>query len=149
PCRQIGHGCAALLVTIAFDDSVTLTSDSPVVRSSVPDAGCANVFWTQVERPPFTIGSAGPKPHPGAVQSCDGPATLVAPSVRAVAVQLAEKRLVAPSGVGPSGTVEFPPPRLSPPHVRFFSTVVPAVSVNVLPQMPPATPVVKSRNELP
>src|SRR5262245_21363415 len=90
----------------------------------VPLAGAVHVFITQVVWPPCGIGSGVPKLHPVSVQS--GPAVLtggvtdVGPMLQLVPVQLSEKRLIEPSGVGPSATKEPPPPMLSPPQVRFF-----------------------------
>src|SRR5262249_4740490 len=127
--RQIGHGCDALPVTIVFDDSDAFTLESPVERSSEPLPGAANVFCVHTDRDPFTIGSGGPNLQPTSVQSHVGPAALRALSVQLDPVQSARKRLVAPSGVGPSGTVDPPPPRFKPPQVRVFSTVVPSVSL--------------------
>jgi hypothetical protein len=149
PLRQIGHGCVALPVTTTFELSDTLVLLAPVPRSRVPLAGVAKVFATQVESAPFLIGSGGPKLQPVLVQSKVAPADDVGPSVQLDPVQLVVKRLVAPSGVGPSGTVDCPPPMLSPPQVSDLIEVVPVVSLKVLPQTPPATPVVKSRNDGP
>jgi hypothetical protein len=106
--------------------SGTLVADTPVARSTVPLAGEAQVFITQVVMTGmagFGIGSGVPKLQPVLVQS--GPAvltggtSLVGPRVQAEPAQLSEKRLTAPSGVGPSGTIDWPPPMLRPPHVRL------------------------------
>jgi hypothetical protein len=118
-----------LPVTTVLELSDAFVELTPVDVSSVPLAGAANVLTTQVESWPFGIGSGGPKLQPVFVQSNVAPAVVVAPSVQVVPLQLAVKRLVAPSGVGPSGTVEAPPPMFRPPHVRLFSTVVPVVSL--------------------
>src|SRR4029450_6559105 len=74
-----------------------------------------------------------------------GGALEVGPIVQLRPVQLSANRLIEPSGIGPSGTREAPPPMLRPPQVRFLMTALLASSV--LPQnAPPPEPVVKSRN---
>src|SRR5262245_61689786 len=52
-----GQGWAALPVRTTKDDSGTCVVDAPEVRSSVPVAGEAQVFITQVDRTPVAIGS--------------------------------------------------------------------------------------------
>ena len=117
-------------MSTAVESSATLKSDSPVVVSIVPLLGAENLLSTHVERPPFTIGSDVPKLQPVAVQSYAGPGAPIALRLHDVPpLQSATQRFVDPSGVGPSGTVELPPPRLKPPHVRFFRTVVPPTSL--------------------
>src|SRR5262245_35421970 len=49
----------------------------------------------------------------------------------------------APPGVGPSATVELPPPTLRPPQVRVLRTVPPVPPLRTDPQGPPAAPVTK------
>jgi hypothetical protein len=91
----------------------------------VPLAGAVQVFSTHVEVPPFGTGSGVPKLQPVFVQS--GPGVLtggvaeVGPMVQFEPVHASEKRLIEPSGVGPSATKEPPPPMLSPPQVRFLN----------------------------
>ena len=80
----------------------------------MPLTGDWKVFSTQVLREPFAIGSGVPKLHPVVLQS--GAAVLTAGAVvngvmlQAEPEQLRSKRLCEPSGVGPSGTSELPPP---------------------------------------
>jgi hypothetical protein len=145
PERQIGHGCAGMPVRTAVAFSATSRLATPFVVSIEPPLGAANLLSTQVERPPFTIGSGVPKLQPVAVQSYVEPGAPSALKEHDVpALQSATQRFVEPSGVGPSGTVELAPPRLKPPHVRFLITVVPATSLYVWPHTPPAALVVKS-----
>src|SRR4029077_4137820 len=63
--------------------------------------------------------------------------------VQLVPAQLSPKRLVEPSGVGPSPMVEAPPPMLRPPQVRFLTTAL--LPSRAVPQVPPAAPRAKSR----
>src|SRR6516162_7739559 len=127
--------------------SGTLVTDVPSVRFTVPVADVAQVSITQVVsgfNVGFGISSGVPKRQPGAVQSKLEPAVKIGPSSQApVASQLRLNRLVDPSGVGPSGTIALPPPMLSPPQVRGFSTVF--VMSLMLPHTPPAGRSVKSR----
>jgi hypothetical protein len=76
-----------------------------------------------------------------------GGAIEVGPIVQLEPVQLSANRLVEPSGVRASGRMEPPSPMFRPPQVRFLMrTLLPR---SVLPQVPPGTPVVKSRNAPP
>src|SRR5262245_19308545 len=90
---------------------------TPVARFTVPLASDANVFATQVVMPPFGIGSGAPKLHPAAVHWKPAPAAAVAPREQLSPLQLSVNRFVDPSGVGPSRTVDKPPPMFRPPHV--------------------------------
>jgi hypothetical protein len=146
------------------EDSGTDVDDAPVLRLIVPVPGEAKVFSAQVVRLgllKFGTGSGVPKLHPVVVQSGNvvlsggGPATgptlqtepaqplLQAPP----AAQTSEKMLFEPSGVGPSATVEPPPPMFRPPQLRFWMRAL--APVRVLPQVPPGVPVVNSRNAPP
>lgn len=131
PTRQSGQGWVTLPVTIVREVSETFIELTPVEVSSVPLAGAANVFATQVERPglsTFGIGSGVPKEQPVFVQSMAPTGASVGPMVHDEPAQVVVKRFVEPSGVGPSATVDSPPPMLSPPQVRFFNTApVPSV----------------------
>ncbi len=148
PMRQTGHGWVALPVTTEIDVSGIVTWLVPVERSSVPLAGPEKMFWTHVVVPPFGIGSGVPNTQPVFVHLNPGPSASVGPRVQVVPVHEVVKRLVAPSGVGPSATVDAPPPMSRPPQVRFLSGVpVPSVVRNVFPHTLPAGPVVKSRND--
>src|SRR5262245_46170111 len=128
---------------------------------SVPLAGEARVFSAQVVRNVctlFAIGSGVPKLRPVVLQSGTGllrgavPATgptlqiepAQVPSQPPPPWQPSANRLLEPSGVGPSPTVEPPPPRFRPPQVRFLMR--PLLASRMLPQTPPGTPVVNSRN---
>src|SRR5262245_38414979 len=51
----------------------------------------------------------------------------------------------APPGIGPSATVEAPPPMLRPPQVSDLRTAPAAPPDFTAPQVPPAAPVVKLR----
>src|SRR4029453_18122686 len=135
------------------DESGTLVVWAPVERSSVPLAGALQVFSTQVVRAgtaSFGISSGVPKLQPVVLQSgaaeLGGGVVVNAPMVQVGPVQLSVNRLVAPSGVGPSETIEPPPPTLRPPQVRFL--IRPPVPLRVSPQMPPAAPVVKSSTKV-
>jgi len=117
----------------------------------VPPAGALQVFSTQRlsdGSARFGIGSGVPKLHPTSVQSgaelLTGGAVEVGPIVQLEPVQPSANRLVEPSGVGSSKTMEKPPPMFRPPQVRvLMRTLLPS---SVLPQMPPGVPVVNSRN---
>src|SRR5262245_66523246 len=128
---------------------------------SVPLAGDAQVFSAQVVRAAcakFGIGSGVPKLHPVVVQSGNvllsggavevGPMVQIepaqAPSQAPPAWQTSENWLVEPSGVGPSATVDPPPPMFRPPQVRFLMTAL--LPFSVLPPVPPGVPGVNSRN---
>jgi hypothetical protein len=146
------------------EDSGTDVVDAPVLRLIVPVAGEAKVFSAQVVRLgllKFGTGSGVPKLHPVVVQSgnvvlsAGGPAT--GPTLQTepaqvlsqapLGEQVSENRLFEPSGVGPSATVEPPPPMFRPPQVRFLMRAL--APVRVLPQVPPGVPVVNSRNAPP
>src|SRR5215468_1424166 len=111
-----------------------------------PLAGAAQVFSAQVVSvgsEGFGIGSGVPKLQPVVVQS--GSVLLSAgavevgpmlqsepeqpPSQAPPAAQLSANRLFEPSGVGPSATMEPPPPMLRPPQVRFLMRVLVPSSV--------------------
>ena len=86
----------------------------------MPLAAALQVFSTQVlsaGSPGFGIGSGVPKLQPTSVQS--GAEVLTAgavengPIVQLEPVQLSANRLVEPSGVGSSKTMEAPPPMFS------------------------------------
>src|SRR5262249_28562419 len=130
-----------------------------------PLAGAAQVFSAQVlsvGSEGFGIGSGVPKLHPVSVQSgavlLSPGAVEVGPMLQSApeqvplqapppAAQLSAYTYVAPSGVGPSATIEPPPPMFRPPQVRFLMTVL--LASWMLPQTPPGTPVVNSRNAPP
>jgi hypothetical protein len=109
----------------------------PLDRSSVPLAGDAQVFSTQVLRAGTAglgIGSGVPKLHPTSVQSgaalLTGGAVEVGPIVQLEPVQLSANRLVEPSGVRPSGRRVLPAPMFRPPQVRFLMrTLLPSKRV--------------------
>src|SRR5262249_13508682 len=61
PETHFGHGEALLPVRWVRENSGRLTLDAPVVRSPVPLASVWITLTTQVLRPPFGIGSGGPK----------------------------------------------------------------------------------------
>jgi hypothetical protein len=123
--EQRGHGCDPLPVTKTCDDSGTLSDNVPVPVFTLPPALLANELTTQVERPAFAIGSGGPKAQPEVVQSMPGPPPTLGDSEHALPEQpVTRKRFVAPSGIGPSGTVDPPPPRSSEPHARFLMTAL-------------------------
>src|SRR4029453_5512939 len=109
------------------DESGTLVVWAPVERSSVPLAGALQVFSTQVVRAgtaAFGISSGVPKLQPVLLQSgaagCGGGGVGNAPMVQVAPAQLSVNWLVAPSGVGPSWTIEPPPPTLRPPQGGFL-----------------------------
>src|SRR5262249_61470526 len=106
------------------EDSGTLVSDVPSVRSTVPLAGLAQVFSTHV----VSVGASGfgisrgvPNLQPVLVQSKLGPAEAVGPSVHGPAVgsgQASVNRLGGPSGGGPPGTAAGPVPMFRRPRGR-------------------------------
>ena len=121
---------------------------APVAVLSVPLPLDAKLFTTHVERPPFTIGNGGPNAHPVTVQSMPSPPPGLAPSVQVSPTQpVTRNRLVAPSGIGPSGTVEPPPPRLSVPQPRLRIVTAPAACDT--PHAPLPEVVVKSSTTVP
>ena len=113
----------------------------------MPLAGDWKVFSTQVDREPFGIGSGVPKLQPVLLQSGSvllrAGAVLNALMLQAEPEQLRSNWLCEPSGVGPSGTSELPPPMLSPPQVRFFTTVL--LAFIAVPHTPPGARLAKSR----
>jgi hypothetical protein len=146
--EQRGQGWPAFPVTKMCEESETLDDRSPVEVSSVPLAGAAKLLTTQVERPPFGIGSGGPKAQAVVVQSMPVGALALAPTVQLEPVQpLTMNRLVAPSGTGPSGTLDPPPPRSSAPQPRFFINAFEPSCVE--PQAPVPAAVVKSSTTVP
>ena len=119
-----------------------------MLLSIVPLMACANVFTTQVERLAFGMGSGGPKLHPTSVQSIPPPlAATGATSHTLPAHELIRSRLVAPSGIRPSGTVDPPPPRSSPPHAIDLRRV--ALPSRTVPQLPLPRTVTMSSSSLP
>src|SRR5262249_47404570 len=147
PLLHTGQGCMALPVRLVNEASLTFGDDAPVLTSMVPLAGAVQVFITHELVPLFAIGSGVPKLQPTVVQSGSAVLTagtsVVGPIVQVEPAQLSENRLVEPSGVGPSATVEKPPPMFRPPQVRFFSTA--SEESRAVPQVPPAARLVKSR----
>ena len=167
---QIGHGCVGMPVSTVAEFSSNTQLAAPVDVLSVP-VGPAHVpvpapvqhangfpapvqfalgkkvFVTQTDRPEFEIGSGVPNLQPGAVQSTpagvepDG----VVPRLQLGPVHDSVKRLIAPAGVALSGTCEMPPPSDRLPQSRFFNGIVPARSLNVLPQVPVPAVAVKSK----
>src|SRR5262249_17971618 len=129
--EHFGHGWVELPVRYTSEFSGTFVDDAPLLRSSVPLAAPLQVFSTQVVSVGsvgFGIGSGVPKLQPTSVQSgaalLTGGMVEVGPIVHIEPVQLSANRLVEPSGVGPSGTIEAPPPMLRPPQVRFLMSPV-------------------------
>src|SRR5512144_77960 len=111
------------------ESSGTPVLEVPLLRSRVPVAGALQVFSTHVVMAGmlgFGIGSGVPKLQPVVVQSGSAVLTAGAVLVGRIAqlepVQSSANRLVDPSGVGPSGTMEFPPPMFRPPQVRALSS---------------------------
>ena len=125
---QIGHGCVGRPVRIVAELSWKFHVAAPVAVSSVPLGGTGeNVLVTHTDRPALEIGSGTPKRHPTSVQST--PAGVepeaVGPMLHVEPTQPdSVKRLVAPDGVGLSGTCETPPPSERLPHERFLSGTV-------------------------
>ena len=167
---QIGHGCVGTPVSTVAELSSNTQLAAPVDVLSVPVGpahvpvpapvqhanGLAapvhcefgkNVFVTQTDRPAFEIGRGVPNLQPGAVQST--PAGVepdaVVPRLQFAPTHDSEKRLIAPAGVALSGTCEMPPPSDRLPQRRFFNGIVPARSLNVLPQAPVPAVAVKSK----
>src|SRR5688572_17645897 len=111
---QGGQGSALLPVTVTAELSGTPPLKTPPGVVTVPLAGAEKELSTQVERPPLAIESGGPKLQPVSEQLRMLP---VSTAVRAVMAQVppaqvAVKKVSAPAGVGPSGTVAPPPPML-------------------------------------
>jgi hypothetical protein len=147
PLRQIGHGWLSLPVSTTRVLSDTVALISPVDVSTVPVAGAAKVFSTQVESPAFAIGSGAPNRHPVFVQSNVAPAVIVGPSAQVLPLHDTVNRLVDPSGVVASETGLEPPPMSSPPQLSVSMSSVNAVSAKNVPQSSVLVPVVKSRND--
>jgi hypothetical protein len=117
----------------------------PVTLLSVPLAGDANVFCTQVDVTKLAIGRYGPKIQPVPEQFRLVP---VCAAVRPLTVQVLPTHTVfiwvsAPAGVGPSATVEPPPPTFNPPYPRLFRIVPLAPPRRTVPQLPVGGPVTK------
>src|SRR5688572_1537047 len=142
---QSGQGAALLPVTVTAELRGTPPANEPPGVVIVPLAGAENELSTQVERPPFAIESGGPKLQPVSEQLLLLP---VWAAVRAVieqlpAAQVAVKNVSALAGVGPSGTVEPPPPMFRPPQVSELRIAPAEPPSRLSPQVPPAAPVVK------
>lgn len=122
-----------------------LPSNEPVLLSSVPEAGDANVFRTQVEVPALEIGRYGPNAQPVLEQLLLLPvcAAVRAETVHAEPVQVAVIWVSALSGVGPSATVDWPPPTFRPPQPSDFRRAPPDPPERTEPQVPPGAPVMK------
>src|SRR5437868_15038627 len=102
----------------------------PVAVLIEPPAFAEKEFTTQVERPAFGIGNGGPRRQPATVQSMPRSPPGLAASGQLLPAQLeTRKRFVAPSGIGPSGTVDPPPPRSSVPQPRFRIGTLPAADM--------------------
>jgi hypothetical protein len=117
----------------------------PAELSSVPVAGDAKVLRTQVEVPALAMGRNGPKAQFVFEQLLLLP---VCADVRADTVQLAPAQVAsicvsALSGVGPSATVDWPPPTFRPPQVRFLRMVPREPPERTEPQRPLGVPVRK------
>lgn len=117
--------------------------NTPEVRLSVPDAGDEKVFRTQVDVPALAIGRYGPNAHAVFEQFLLLP---VCAAVRAVIVQVALGQVAvicvsALSGVGPSATVDWPPPTFRPPQLSVLRTVPAEPPDRTAPQGPPGAPV--------
>src|SRR5688572_21883689 len=109
---QRGHGSVALAVRNTSELSGTDPLKSPVVVLIEPLVGDANVLRTQVDVPAFEIGRNVPNWQPVFEQLLLLP---VSTAVRALTTQLVGPPVIvncvsAPPGVGPSATVEVPPP---------------------------------------
>src|SRR5262245_6227829 len=124
--------------------------DWPVARSRLPLSGALKVFSTQVLRlsngGTLMIGNGVPKLQPVVLQSgsalfCWG-ATVKGLIVQSLLLHSSRKRLVEPSGVGPSGVNPVPMPMLRPPHRRLARS--PSDASRVSPQKLPGAPLVKS-----
>src|SRR5262249_36187745 len=96
----------------------------------------------------FGMGSGGPKLHPMSVQSTPPPLAPVGATSHTLPVHEAiSSRLVAPSGMNPSGTVEPPPPRSSPPQEIVFTTA--ELPSRAAPPLPLPATVTMSSSSLP
>jgi hypothetical protein len=140
PTVHVEHGLVAFDVSTVREFSSITNDATPVVVSNVPVTGVANVFSTQLEFPPAVTGSGLPNRHPTFVQS-KLPGFVAWLAAAPLTVQLDPvhdnaKRFADPAGVGPSGTVDAPPPSDSFPHSRFLIGNDPPVSRNVCPQNP-------------
>ena len=121
-----------------------LPSNTPVVTSREPLAGDENVFWTQVEVPALAMGRNGPKTHPVTEQCRLLPVSAAVRPLTDTIGGLPEMFICvsAPPGVGPSATVEAPPPTFKPPQVSAFLVLPAAPPLFTAPHVPPAAPVV-------
>src|SRR5262245_10499895 len=55
----------------------------------------------------------------------------------------------APAGVGPSATVDWPPPTFNPPQLRLLTVAPPTPPLRTAPQVPTGAPVTKRRTDPP
>src|SRR5262249_4149486 len=112
PEMHFGHGEVALPVRWVRENSGMLTVDAPVVRSPVPLASFSITLITQVLRPPFAIGSGGPKRQFSASAQEPGIETS-----QSVATGQAAPLVVGPMpclpGPAPLGQSHFPGPLLA------------------------------------
>jgi hypothetical protein len=111
----------------------------------VPDAGAENVVRTQVDVPAFAMGRYGPNAQAVLEQFLMLP---VCADVRAVTVQVALGQVAvicvsALSGVGPSATVDCPPPTFRPPQPSVLRIAPNAPPERTEPQLPAGVPVMK------
>src|SRR5690606_39187050 len=123
----------------------------PVARSSVPLGSARNRSRVQNAGTP-TLGIGGPKAQPATVQSVRLPLSeyvmhMEPPSLQASPSQCAAKRLIAPSGSGPVGSTERPPPTVSAPHGTGASRSSPPS--RTAPQAPSAVRLSMSKNSAP
>src|SRR5262245_29179185 len=144
-----------------------LMEDSPVARSTTPNASCANVLTTQVVGNPLT-GTGGPKKQvasgaqppwapaqsasdvhssDGALTQCwvgCGPVVQSARLVPRLATRFTPSEVlrmeVAFSGIRDGGSSEAPPPMKRQPRPRDSIGIVRTVSENSWPEKGPAPP---------
>jgi hypothetical protein len=142
-----GHGDAAFPVKYTVELSGKLPLTTPVVLLSVPLAGEEKVFCTQVEVPALAIGRYGPKWQPVFEQLLMLPvcAAVRALIVHAAPAQVAVICVSAFAGVGPSATVDWPPPTLSPLQLSVLRITPPAPPERTEPHAPTPVPVMNRR----
>src|SRR5688500_12859402 len=92
----------------------------------LPQVPAAKTFTTQVDVPPFSIGSGVLEKVAASVASAPGPAVGVGQTVPAAAWQSARDGLGRPSGGGPSSALDVPPTRRGPPEARSIVVEVPS-----------------------
>jgi hypothetical protein len=147
PPTHSGQGEVEFAVRYTVELSGKFPLTAPLVLLRVPLAGAEKVLRTQVEVPALAIGRYGPKLQPVLEQLVMLPvcAAVRAEMVHAAPAQVAVIWVSALAGVGPSATVDWPPPTLRPPQLSVLRIAPAAPPERTVPHGPPASPVVNLR----